>query len=136
MRRVPQKWGNETNEMSDSNLSSITKTYLESWNMLRLTDNSRRRDLKAELFVGSQSEERAKLFSMNTYCLALNRRRKTNSIPGQSSPKISPFKYTGPEKKPLVSLKVGGQKETNHLNVTLRGCTGRRSLPWQGSGID
>ena len=100
MRRVPQKWRNETNEMSDSNLSSITKTYFERWNMLRLTDNSRRRDLKAELFVGSQSQERAKLFSMNTYCLALNRRRKTNSIPGQSSPRISPFKYTAGEKAP------------------------------------
>ena len=37
---------------------------------------------------------------MNTYCLALNRRRKTNSIPGQSSPKISPFKYTAREEAP------------------------------------
>ena len=96
--------------MSDSNLSSITKTYFERWNMLRLTDNSRRRDLKAELFVGSQSQERAKLFSMNTYCLALNRRRKTNSIPGQSSPRISPFKYTGREEAPceLEGLRTKG----------------------------
>ena len=88
---MAQKWRNETNEMSDSNLSSITKSNFKRWNTLRLTD------LKAEKefnFLLGHNQERPKLFSMNTYCLALNRGRKTNSIPGQS-PKISPFKYTG-----------------------------------------
>ena len=47
---------------------------------------------------------------MNTYCLALNRRRKTNSIPGQSSPRISPFKYTAGEEAPceLEGLRTKG----------------------------
>ena len=78
---MAQKWRNETNEMSDSNLSSITKSNFKRWNTLRLTD------LKAEKefnFLLGHNQERPKLFSMNTYCLALNRGRKTNSIPGQS----------------------------------------------------